>query len=114
MDLVPVSSLVALASVLTFGASKYSDRNWERGLAWSRPYGAALRHLTAWWAGENLDPETGYSHLWHALTELAFLVEYEKTHPELDNRPQGSSQCSDDTQTANCKSAVHEGWFERW
>jgi len=63
------------------------DRNWEKGIAWSRVYGAALRHLNAWYGGENLDPETGRSHLWHAATNIMFLMEFENTHPELDDRP---------------------------
>ena len=43
IDLIPASSVVALATVLTHGAEKYGDRNWERGLAWSRVYAAASR-----------------------------------------------------------------------
>ena len=87
MDLIPVSLLQAVGAILTLGADKYGDRNWEAGLAWNRPYGAILRHLLAWWGGESTDAESGKSHLWHAACELAFLIEYEKTHPELDNRP---------------------------
>lgn len=87
MELIPPSLLQGIGSVLTFGAKKYADRNWERGIKWSRGYGALLRHMTAWWSGENSDPETGYSHLWHAGCCLAFLIEYERTHPELDDRP---------------------------
>lgn len=87
MDLIPVSAIVGLSAILTHGAKKYTDRNWELGLAWHRPWGALLRHLFAWWGGEDRDKESGMSHLWHALCELVFLVEYEQTHPELDDRP---------------------------
>ena len=86
-DLIPPSSLHALATVLTFGAAKYAPRNWEKGILWGRVFGALMRHLWAFWAGENLDPETHCSHLWHAQCCVAFLIEYERTHPELDNRP---------------------------
>jgi hypothetical protein len=87
MELIPVSSLRALGTVLTYGAKKYSPRNWEQGIAWGRCYGALLRHLTAWWGGESLDPETGYSHLWHAMCNLAFLIEFEETSHDGDDRP---------------------------
>lgn len=49
MDLLPTDALEALARILTDGADKYGARNWEKGMAWSRPYAALLRHLLAWW-----------------------------------------------------------------
>ena len=49
-------------------------------------YNATLRHLTMFWDGENLDQETGKSHLWHAATELAFLIEYEEKGLGNDDR----------------------------
>jgi len=36
--------------------------------------------------GEDKDPESGLSHLAHSLCCLMFLLEFEKTHPELDDR----------------------------
>ena len=86
-DLLPVRPLLDVARVLTFGARKYADRNWEKGIQWSRCYGAALRHLFAWFMGESKDPETGLSHLAHASCCIQFLQEFELTHPELDDRP---------------------------
>ncbi len=91
VDLLPVSALLGRASVLTFGARKYGDRNWENGIAWSRCYGAALRHLYAWWDGQDLDEETGLSHLCHAAAEIDFLIEFASTHRELDDRPRCST-----------------------
>jgi len=87
MDLIPVSSELALAEVLSFGSLKYSDRNWENGFKWSRVYGAARRHLAAWFSGENNDPESNINHLKHCLCNIAFLIEFLETHPELDDRP---------------------------
>lgn len=86
MDLIPVEALERLAEVLTYGANKYTDRNWEKGISWSRTYGAALRHLTAWFKGEDLDPESGLPHLGHAICNLAFLLEFAKTKKEFDDR----------------------------
>ncbi|MDD2402326.1 MAG: DUF5664 domain-containing protein [Clostridia bacterium] len=87
MDLIPAKPIFALARVLTFGAIKYGDRNWEVGMMWGRLFAAALRHLWAWWGGESKDPETGESHLAHALCCIVFLMEYEETHPGFDDRP---------------------------
>ena len=74
------------AAVMTYGAKKYADHNWRGGMKWSRLIDAALRHIHAFNAGENMDPETGLSHLAHARCCLAFLLEYSQTHPELDDR----------------------------
>lgn len=87
-DLLPPGPLLGAAEVLAYGAVKYGERNWEAGLDWSRCYGALLRHLFAWWGGEDLDPETGKSHLDHAHCCLLFLSEYRTTHPERDDRPE--------------------------
>lgn len=87
LDLVPVGPLLDIADVLTFGANKYADRNWEKGFPYGRVYGAAMRHLLAWWNGEDRDPETGMSHLAHAATCLMFLLEYEHTLAGEDDRP---------------------------
>lgn len=87
LDLLPVEPIIDIGKVLTYGARKYSERNWEKGLAWSRCYAAALRHLFAWQNSETNDPETGLNHLAHAACEILFLLEFSKTHPELDDRP---------------------------
>jgi hypothetical protein len=87
MELLPPELMIAVAKVLTPGAEKYGDRNWEKGMAWSRVYGALQRHLVAWWAGEIKDDETGYSHLWHAGCCIAFLIAYELRDVGMDDRP---------------------------
>lgn len=89
MDLIPVRPLNDIAQVLTVGAAKYGARNWEKGMDWSRLYGAALRHITAFWSGEDNDPETGLPHLAHAICCLNFLLEYRYTHKNLDDRVKG-------------------------
>lgn len=77
-ELIAYDAVEGIAKVLTFGANKYSARNWEKGIAYGRVYGAIMRHLWKWWHGENLDAETGLSHLDHAATEIMFLSAYEK------------------------------------
>lgn len=87
LDLLPVRPLIEIGMVLTYGANKYSPRNWEKGFVWSRPYAAILRHLFAWFGGQTNDPETGFNHLAHAMCEIMFLMEFSYTHPEMDDRP---------------------------
>ena len=90
-DLIPPEALEALATVLTSGANKYELRNWERGITYGRVFGAASRHLWRWWARHDCDDETGFSHLWHALCCLVFLVTYEmRKMEEFDDRPEVS------------------------
>ena len=86
LDLLDPLALNGIADVLTFGATKYGDRNWEQGIEWSRVYGAALRHLLAFWGGEDLDPETGLPHVDHAACNIHFLARYIRTHKNLDDR----------------------------
>ena len=86
-DLIPPEFLSATAGVLTFGAAKYGERNWEAGMDWGRPFAALQRHMWAWWGGEDCDPETGRSHLAHASCCLAFLTAYEVRGSGNDDRP---------------------------
>ena len=86
VDLLPSESLFAVAEVLTFGASKYGEHNWRKGMAWSRLYAAAQRHMMKWNAGETHDKESGKNHLAHACVNLLMLLSYEKSCRELDDR----------------------------
>lgn len=87
LELLPMRPLEDIGIALTFGATKYSDHNWLKGMPWSRIWGALLRHLFAWWRGEDKDAETGLSHLAHAGCCLLFLMEYECHHQDRDDRP---------------------------
>ena len=65
-DLLPFAALNQVAQVMTFGAGKYGDRNYEKGMKWGRLLGAALRHLSKWARGMRMDDESGLPHLAHA------------------------------------------------
>jgi hypothetical protein len=86
LHLLSTEALNQTAAVLAFGAQKYAEHNWRAGFAWSRPLSAAMRHITAFNNGEDRDPESGLSHLAHAACCIMFLLEFEKTHPHLDDR----------------------------
>lgn len=87
MELIAPEMVTALADVLTFGAKKYDDRNWERGMPWGQVFGALMRHLWAWWSRDSVDAETGKSHLWHAACCLMFLIAFENRKAGQDDRP---------------------------
>jgi hypothetical protein len=88
MDLVPPAAIKGLAYVLEMGAIKYGDYNWYKGVEYSRLYAACLRHLIAWWEGEDDDRESGLSHVDHAMCNLAFLSQFmQDARFELDDRP---------------------------
>ena len=86
LDLLPSSALLEIAKVLDHGATKYGENNWRAGLKWSRLLGACLRHVFAFLGGQNQDPETGLNHLAHACCCLLFLLDYQISHPEMDDR----------------------------
>jgi hypothetical protein len=87
LDLLPTDAIEEIAKVLAHGANKYGHRNWEKGFTWSRLYGAVLRHLFAWFKGEDKDPETGLSHLAHAGCNILFLLTFELRKTGADDRP---------------------------
>ena len=78
-SLVPWRELEDVVHVLTAGARKYSDGNWMHvENARDRYFSAAMRHLVDWQGGEKKDPETGRSHLSHAICCLLFISWFDK------------------------------------
>lgn len=76
--LLPWDALWKVAEHFGWGASKYDDRNWERGYPWSWSADALGRHFAAWWQGEDVDAESGSLHItavaWHALVLIVFQI----------------------------------------
>jgi len=74
-ELLPFKEIGEIAEIFTFGAKKYADDNWKSVKPFKKRYfGALMRHLTAWYEGERLDPESQRSHLAHAGCCLFFLM----------------------------------------
>jgi len=75
-DLIPPGALRALAELYGRGAKKYDDRNWEKGIAFTRVYNAMNRHMQAWLEGEKCCPIDGQHHLiavaWNAFALYTF------------------------------------------
>ena len=86
-DLVPSFAQEQYAKVLTKGAEKYAERNWEKGMEWSKVLASMKRHILAYESGEDYDPETGLLHMSHVMCNAAFLTEYYKIYPQGDDRP---------------------------
>ncbi len=87
-DLVPAAALEEVVKIFTYGAKKYDDRNWEKGLSWGRLFAAIQRHLWSWWKGENIDEESGLPYLAHAACSILMLIEYDKREKcGRDDRP---------------------------
>jgi hypothetical protein len=78
-DLVQWDFVQGIADVLAFGASKYAENAWQNvPNAKPRYFAATIRHVTAWWAGELLDSESGLPHIHHAACNLMFLFHFDK------------------------------------
>lgn len=92
MSLVDPYALTEFAKALTFGEKKYGTHNWRKGFRYSRLLDGAMRHINAFNDGEDLDPESGLSHLAHAMCNLMFLLKNTQTHPELDDRHNSISE----------------------
>lgn len=88
-DLLSPTAILELAKVLGAGANKYGPHNWRGGIAESRLLGAVLRHTLSYLDGETTDPETGLSHMAHAMANCMFILEQHVTKPELDDRFKG-------------------------
>lgn len=86
-DLVHQWAHEQMVKVLTFGSQKYQERNWERGMAWSKIISSLERHLAAIKKGEDFDQESGMLHIAHLACNAHFLTAYYKIFPQGDDRP---------------------------
>ena len=80
-DLIDHEFEAELAAVLTHGASKYADNNWQNAEpveAKARYYAAFRRHVLAYLRGESIDPDSGCPHLVCAACSLLFLRWFER------------------------------------
>ena len=76
LGLIPPHAMEQTAWVHKLGADKYGAWNWrETGVCASTYVNAILRHLNAWRDGEDLDPESGISHLAHVACSANILMD---------------------------------------
>lgn len=91
VGLISSRAIIEEAKVMGFGCDKYDAHNWRKGISWQRLVNALLRHALAYNNGEMYDPETGISHMAHIRCCAGFLLEYEATHPELNDLTKGAT-----------------------
>lgn len=82
----PVMFEVGLA--MLEGASKYGRHNYRAvGVRSSVYYDAFRRHVGAWWEGEDIDPDSGLSHITKAIATLVVLRDAMIQDKLTDDRP---------------------------
>ena len=81
-----------LSLIAEYGAHKYDRGNFQKGQKATVTIDCMMRHLVAWWCGEDIDPESKQHHLGHFLWNAVVLTE-----DMVANRP------GDDDRTFNRK-----------
>ena len=90
--LVPPTAILEEAPVFSLGAQKYGAYNWRSHAVKSHVYtSAALRHLYAWMDGQDVDPESGVSHLAHVRACCGILLDASATGNLIDDRPKAGA-----------------------
>lgn len=91
-DLIPTEPWRMLAKHFGVGSLKYDDDNWRKGYDWRLSYAALQRHINQFWAGEDIDDETGSPHViaaaWHCVV-LAWFMEHRR---EFDTRSEATEK----------------------
>ena len=52
---IPLEAVAAAAASFEYGAKKYADRNWEKGLPWQQMIDSLKRHVEDFERGRNYD-----------------------------------------------------------
>ena len=82
LALVPSAAIKAIGEIMTYGADKYEEDGWKRVEPW-RYRDALMRHLVEYLdKPTSRDEESGFPHLWHMITNAAFLCELENLEPK--------------------------------
>ena len=70
------------------GGCKYGPHNYRvAGVRASVYFDAAMRHLFAWWEGEDIDPDSGINHVGKAMSCLSVLRDAMMNDKWNDDRP---------------------------
>lgn len=88
-DLSLVSPILkqGIAKTMGFGAGKYGRYNYlQGGFRVGRIMASLYRHLDAFQSGEDIDPESGEHHLFHAAANIQMLVDNLHQGTIEDNR----------------------------
>ena len=92
MSTVSAAVLMEVGVAMLEGASKYGRHNYRAaGVRASVYYDALMRHAMAWWEGEDLDPDSGMSHITKAIATLVVLRDAMLQDKFTDDRPPRSA-----------------------
>ena len=85
---VPAQVLAEVSIGFLEGAYKYTTFNFRETEVFSKVYyDAAIRHLFSWFEGEDIDSESGLSHITKAICNLIILRDSQMQNMCADNRP---------------------------
>lgn len=88
LSCVPATVLLELGVAMQEGAHKYRRHNYRAiGVRASVYYDATMRHLFSWWEGEDIDPDSGLSHVTKAIASLTVLRDAMIQGKFHDDRP---------------------------
>lgn len=88
MSTVPATVIAEAAVGMFEGSCKYGRHNYRAvEIRGSIYYDATMRHLMAWWEGEDIDPDSGMSHIAKAITSLIVLRDAMINNKWEDDRP---------------------------
>jgi len=88
LSVVSAPVLMEIGLGMMEGARKYRRHNYRvAGVRASVYYDAAMRHLMGWWEGEDIDPDSGLSHVSKALACLSVLRDSMILENWKDDRP---------------------------
>lgn len=92
LHLVPSTAIAHMAMGFADGGLKYQPYNWRaEPISSSVYYGAARRHMDAWWEGEDIAGDSKVHHLAHAMCCLAMILDtMDRPGCLNDNRPPAS------------------------
>ena len=87
-SVIPRGVVQELGLAMLEGARKYGRHNYRvAGVRASVYYDAAYRHMDAWWEGEDIDPDSGMSHVIKAIATLTVLRDAMVNEMWTDDRP---------------------------
>lgn len=88
MSSVPPAALIHLMRAMADGRKKYGMMNWrEKKVSSTIYYDAAMRHLMAWFDGEQIADDSKVHHLGHAMACMAIILDAEACGQLNDDRP---------------------------
>lgn len=88
LSVIPAGVLFDIGLAMLEGACKYGRHNYRAaGVRSSVYYDAAMGHLMDWWEGEDIDDESGLSHVTKAIASLVVLRDAMFQQMLTDDRP---------------------------